>query len=114
MSSEQEALRIHQDMALAPGKLLAAIRPAHTAHERLDRLAIGNHCTRGGVSSCMQPGRCPQLRIDADPVSILTLLTEIPIDSLSWAILARQVTPGAAAAHDIVEDGAGRMPILRL
>jgi hypothetical protein len=47
---EQDALRIDQDVPLAPGQFLAAIEAADPTHERLDRLTVKDRRAGRGIS----------------------------------------------------------------
>jgi hypothetical protein len=79
---KQEALGADQDVPFASSQFLAAVKPAHSSHQRFDRLTV-NDCGAGsGVTSSMEAGQLPQLRMNADPRPIQPPLAEIPVNGL--------------------------------
>ncbi len=75
--------------ALASCRLLVSVEAPHAAHQGLDRLAVDNGSARGGIAAGMETRQLVQLAVDAGPGAIEPSLTEIPVDRLPGAILAR-------------------------
>jgi hypothetical protein len=65
--AEQEAFGIHEDMAFDAHQLLVAVKAAHAAHEGLDRLTVDERRARGGITTGMETGELPQVRMDFGP-----------------------------------------------
>jgi hypothetical protein len=100
---KQEALGADQDVPFASSQFLAAVKPAHSSHQRFDRLTV-NDCGAGsGVTSSMEAGQLPQLRMNADPRPIQPPLAEIPVHGLPGPIRSRQIAPRAATAEKVEE-----------
>jgi antirestriction factor ArdC-like protein len=88
-------------MAFASAHFLGSIEPTRPTLMRLDRLAVENRGTRRGIASRPLAGQFPQVRMHPFPGPITTKLPKIVLHRGPRPIVARQVAPGAAAAHEI-------------
>lgn len=91
-------------MAFAPDQLLVAVKAAHAAHQRLDRLAIDDRGARGRIAPGMQARQFAQVRMDLDPGAVAAPLPKIVIHRLPGTVLAGQIAPrhpGTARAQHV-------------
>ena len=86
---------------LTPDQLLVPVVAAQSAHERLDRLALDNRGTGGGIAAGMEPGQLAQVRMDRTQMPIATPLPKVVLD----ASARRHTRAGASATHSRCADG---------
>src|SRR5882724_3951625 len=96
---DDQALRIHQNMALAPIDFLRPIVASGAAHNRgLDRLAINNRRAGLGIAPSLHAYGPVELGVQSLPKPLHAPEAEIMIHRLPRGQVMRQQAPGTATA----------------
>jgi len=99
---EQQAESIHQDVPLAPTDLLAAIVAAGTTLLRRPHgVAVNDRGTGRRVASYRSAQALTQHRVNPLPDAGPSPGAEIVEVRGPWAVLTRQLAPGASSAQEI-------------